>query len=56
MTLLAAAEGSALTMFSFDPFKEPELPLWVNDGGLGLGGGVDFPKECFLMFNFSGLG
>ena len=53
---LLVDDGSALTIFSLEPFKEPELPLWVNEGGLGLGGGVDFPKECFLMFNFSGLG
>ena len=24
------------------------LPLLVIDGGLGFGGGVDFPNECFL--------
>ena len=32
-------------------FKEPVLPpllLLANTGGLGLGGGVDLPKECFL--------
>ena len=32
-------------------FKEPVLPpllLLANTGGLGLGGGVDLPKECFF--------
>ena len=29
--------------------REPVLPLLLAKlGGLGLGGGVDFPKECFL--------
>ena len=30
--------------------SDPVLPplLLLNVGGLGLGGGVDFPKECFL--------
>ena len=33
---------------SLESFKDPELPLCENEGGLGFGGGVDFPKECFL--------
>ena len=31
-----------------DDYILPVLPLLVIDGGLGLGGGVDFPNECFL--------
>ena len=58
--LLSILEGS-LDTISFgtdelESFSEFELPLWVNDGGLGLGGGVDLPKECFLAVDFSGLG
>ena len=58
--LLSILEGSldtiSLATVELESLSEFELPLWVNEGGLGLGGGVDLPKECFLAVDFSGLG
>ena len=45
--MVTLGRGGACSVWLSDPVLPPTL-LLVKVGGFGLGGGVDFPKECFL--------